>query len=659
MDPHTLEILQFDRVLALIAMRTATALGKDAVRSIAPSTDLAAIARRLNLTTEMTEALSARLDPPLGGLRDIRSPVRRAAVGAVLDPAEIVDVVATLRAIAELRRWLDRIADQFPRLGGLKEGLGEFSAIAAEIDRCLDRKGAVVDSASKRLAEIRRESATIEAKIRDQLRALIRSPEIRRCLRYAGYTMVEHHYVLPVAKDFRGMIEGSVQRTSAANETVYIEPKAVAERSAQLALSRAREAREVRRILRLLSANIGRAADSLLPTLENLAELDLIAAQARYALDFAMTAPDLQDASAVALRKARHPLLEALFRGETAAQPQRSVVPIDIPLGSPHRMMIVTGPNTGGKTAALKTAALLAAMAQAGLHIPAQAGSRLPIFDKIMADIGDEQALEQSLSTFSAHMRRINEILAAATERSLVVLDELGAGTDPAEGAALARAILDELDSIGCLTLVTTHLGDLKTYAASNDRAVNAAVAFDLETLAPKFELKLGDSGQSNALAIARRLRVAEHIVARAEGYLARSPDDSAVGRAVEAKLRLEAEAARTEADRARADAGEAREALAQAMNDLTALAQASVRLDEARARLKPGDRVVVERLGRDRPGRLVRINQAKRTAVVAIARVQWDVGLDELIPLPPQSSESIAALDRASAVARREQHLD
>jgi DNA mismatch repair protein MutS2 len=286
-------------------------------------------------------------------------------------------------------------------------------------------------------------------------------------------------------------------------------------------------------------------------------------------------------------------------------------------------MLVVTGPNTGGKTVALKTVGLLAVMAQAGLHIPAHQGSQLPIFDDVLADIGDEQSLEQSLSTFSSHIRRVSSIFGRATENSLILMDEMGAGTDPAEGAALGRAILDEIDSIGSLAIVTTHIGDLKTYAFTNPRAENAAVEFDLETLRPRYRLHIGDIGQSNALQIARRLNLPEHLVARASKYLVEGQGKHLPEMEIIQKLRKDAEDAHQSALAAQAEADRSREALNQRLGDLQKQAEND----------KPGDRVVVARFGYDRPGRIVKIDARKKTATVSIGMMKWDVAIDELIP--------------------------
>ena len=318
MDTHTLELLEFDKIRALVAARAACSLGKGCARRMEPSGEPGEIRNRQALTTEMTEALSSGLTPPFGGLHDIRPQVRRAQIGAMLDAEELAQAVETLRAIGNLDGWLGRIGDGFPRLGGLKLQIGEFSGVARAIEGCLDSRGRVLDTASRKLSALRRDIAQVEERIQETLRRMLRSPELKRILRYPNFTMVGHHYVLPIAKEHRGEIQGSVHRTSASNETVFIEPQAIAEQSAQLSYLRAREAKEIRRILRWLSAQLGQEAESLLGSLETLAELDLIFARGRYSLDYRMSPPDFNQEGKLALRGARHPLLEALFRNEPA-----------------------------------------------------------------------------------------------------------------------------------------------------------------------------------------------------------------------------------------------------------------------------------------------------------------------------------------------------
>ncbi len=316
MDTHTLELLEFDKVRALIAARAACSLGRTAAQKIEPSVDPGEIHQRQSLTTEMVEALRAGLRPSFGGLHDIRQLVRKTQVGGILEAEELAETGETLRAIGDLDRWLARVGDQFPRLGGLRQGVGEFSGLVTAIEGCLDSRGTVLDTASRRLSAIRREIGQVEERIQETLRQMLRSPDIRRILRFGNFTMVGHHYVLPVSKDHRGEIQGSVLRTSASNETVYIEPTAIGERSAQLSFLRAREAKEVRRILRWLSAQVGLVSESLLGTLETMAEIDRIHAQARLSVDYRMTAPRFNQEGRLVLRAARHPLLEALFQGD-------------------------------------------------------------------------------------------------------------------------------------------------------------------------------------------------------------------------------------------------------------------------------------------------------------------------------------------------------
>jgi DNA mismatch repair protein MutS2 len=699
MDTHTLELLEFDKVRALVAAQAACSLGKEAALRMEPSLDLGEIRDRQLQTTEMADALTSGLTPPFGGLHDIRPIVRRAQVGGLLDAEELSGVVESLKAIANLAQWLDKIGDEFPRLGGMRREVGQFDGVANAIESCIDERGKILDTASRRLSALRREIGQVEERIKETLTRMLRSNEIKRILRYPNFTMVGHHYVLPIAKEHRGEIQGSVHRTSASNETVYVEPQAIAEQSAQLSFLRSKEAKEIRRILRWLSAQVGQVAETLLGSLETLAELDLVYARGRYSIDYRLSPPDFNQEGKLHLRGARHPLLEALFRAEkqrithpvgsaprtagdrtgqsnpgveetvrtadptqeehqsTSVPPlaePRTVVPIDVHLGFQFRMLVVTGPNTGGKTVALKTVGLLAIMAQAGLHIPANQGSQLPIFDDVLADIGDEQSLEQSLSTFSSHIRRVSSIFTRATEKSLILMDEMGAGTDPAEGAALGRAILDEVDSVGSLAIVTTHIGDLKTYAFTNPRAENAAVEFDLETLRPRYRLHIGDIGQSNALQIARRLDLPEHLIARASKYLQEGQGGHLPELAIVQKLRKDAEDARQAALAAQAEADRSREALNQRLGDLQRQAENDVRMVEARARLQPGDRVVVPRFGYDRPGRVVKLDPRKKTATVSIGMMKWDVAIDELIPQMIRQPEMPASKDKPNLVATK-----
>ena len=301
MDTHTLELLEFDKIRTLVAARAACSLGKERALAMEPSSDPSEIHQRQAMTNEMTEALVSGLSPPFGGLHDIRRQVRRAQIDATLTAEELAAVVETLRAIENLSRWLARM-DEFPRLAALKQGIGEFLGVVNAIESCIDSRGAVIDTASRKLSTIRGEIGKVDERIQETLRRMLRSPELKRILRYPNYTMVGHHYVLPIAREHRGEIQGSVHRTSASNETVFIEPQAIAEQSAQLSFLRVRESKEVKRILRWLSAQVGHVADSLLGSLETLGDLDLICARGRYCLDYRMSPPDMNTSGQVAVR---------------------------------------------------------------------------------------------------------------------------------------------------------------------------------------------------------------------------------------------------------------------------------------------------------------------------------------------------------------------
>jgi DNA mismatch repair protein MutS2 len=502
--------------------------------------------------------------------------------------------------------------------------------------------------ASPELARVRQQMAEVDERVQNQIKRLLRDPELRRILRYPNATVSGDHYVLPVAVNHRHKLQGVVHRTSSTGETAFIEPAGIASLSAERAVLKGEEEREIRRILRRLSGEVLRASRPLGKALEVMARLDFITAKARFSRDYAMSAPDIDSEGRLWLRMARHPLLEHLFRterrsGDTAGEPDsggsrpplrgsaREVVPIDVRLGHSFNLLVITGPNTGGKTVTLKTTGLLCLMAQAGMHIPSADGSTVPVFQQVLADIGDEQSLEQSLSTFSSHISRIAGILRAADTHSLVLLDELGAGTDPTEGAALGRAILDQLDHIGCRAMVTTHLGDLKTYAFSNDRAENAAVEFDVETLRPTYRLLIGQFGMSNALKIARRLKLPRDLLRRAHRYVRRR-QRRAPEMARLQQLREETEKAREEALLAQQEAESQREEYRQKMALMQREQEEQAALREARARLKVGDAVHVQRF--DKPGRIVRVDHKRNLAVVSVGLGQWEVPLDEVFPV-------------------------
>jgi DNA mismatch repair protein MutS2 len=663
MDAHTLELLEFNKVRELLAGHAASSLGKELCRQAEPSTDPDAIRAELALVTEMVEALSMGQAPPFGGLHDVRLLARRAAIGSMLTAEQLLQVADTLTCTGNMYRYRMRLSERCQRVIELLTPVEDLGLVAKTITGCIDGRGHVLDMASPELARVRQQLADVDERVQQQIKRLLRDPELRKILRYPNATVSGDHYVLPVAVNHRHKVPGVVHRTSSTGETVFVEPANVANLSAERTVLKGEEDREIRRILRRLSADVGKVSRPLGVAIETMARLDFITARARFSRDYDMAPPDINTEGRLWLRGARHPLLEHLFRqgsgvrsqesggrsqeSEVRGQeptagssltpdscpltPERGVVPIDVRLGHGFNLLIITGPNTGGKTVTLKTTGLLCLMAQSGMHIPAGQGSLVPVFHQILADIGDEQSLEQSLSTFSSHVSRIAGILRTAGERSLVLLDELGAGTDPTEGAALGRAILDQLDRLGCRAMVTTHLGDLKTYAFHNDRAENAAVEFDVETLRPTYRLHIGQFGMSNALKIARRLKLPRDLLRRAHHYLRRR-QRRAPEMAKLQQMRAEAEKAREEALVAQHEAERQREEYRQQLLMAQREAEEAAALREARGRLRPNDPVRVPRF--DKPGRVVRVDHKRNLAVVSVGLGQWEVPLDEVFPL-------------------------
>ncbi len=639
-DAHTLALLEFDKVRELLAGHAASSLGKELARGLEPMADADRIGTELALVTEMTEALGEGQSPPFGGLHDVRLLARRAAIGSMLTAEQLLEVADTLACTGNVYRYRQHLSPRFGRLIEMLASLEDLGQVGKAITGCIDSRGHVLDMASRELANVRQKLADVDERVQNVIKRLLRDPELRKILRYPNATVSGDHYVLPVAVNHRHKLQGVVHRTSSTGETLFVEPAGVANLSAERAVLKGEEDREVRRILRRLSGDVAKVSKPLGHAIELMARLDLVTAKARFSREYRMFAPDVNTEGRLWLREARHPLLEHLFRGTEysvlstqpsvpAAEP-RTVVPIDIRLGHGFNLLIITGPNTGGKTVTLKTAGLLCLMAQSGMHVPAGEGSSVPVFTQILADIGDEQSLEQSLSTFSSHISRISHILRTADDRSLVLLDELGAGTDPTEGAALGRAILDELDRIGCRAMVTTHLGDLKTYAFHNERAENGAVEFDAATLRPTYRLLTGQFGMSNALKIARRLKLPRDLLKRAHRYLKRRQKRAPEMVRLQ-QLREETEKARAEALAAAHEATREREEYERKQDELRRQAEAEAALRDWRARLQPGERVHVQRFGS--VGRVVRVDHKRAVTVVSVGLGQWEVPLDEVTP--------------------------
>ena len=555
MNRKHLSTLEFPKVLERLAKYANFSAGEQLARALTPTSDLEEIRWRLDTTSEARALLDAKPETTLGGAHDVRPLAVAAQRGAVLPPPELLDVRDTLISARVLHRILSRLRGQFPNLAQIASRIQLCPEIVNEINRCLDEQGTVRDDASPELARIRRESRSAHARIQEKLQRIIQSPRNALFLQESLITRREGRYVIPLKADFKGRIRGVVHDVSASGATVFLEPLSVVELNNAWRELQIEEEQEVNRILAKLSGHVAEQEPAIHQTVEALAELDLAFAKAQYAEAIEAHAPALVpdqrsgqgrlDAT-LRLIGARHPLLDP-----------HTVVPIDVVLDEETQVLVITGPNTGGKTVSLKTVGLLTVMAQAGLHLPAESGSAISPFDNVYADIGDEQSIEQSLSTFSAHLTNITSFLDQADDHSLVLLDELGAGTDPAEGAALARALLDHFRRRGAMTFVATHYPELKSYAQLTPGVHNASVEFDPETLSPTFKLTIGLPGRSNAFAIAQRLGLQRDIVEAARQMV--SPDELRTEdmlsdihrlRIQAAQERDEAHAARTEAEK-------------------------------------------------------------------------------------------------------------
>ncbi|MBM4464286.1 MAG: endonuclease MutS2, partial [Chloroflexi bacterium] len=519
MNPKYQQILELPKIWERLAEHTSFSAGRELALSLQPSSDFDEVTRRQGETSEARALLDVKADVSLGGARDVRPLVDRAEHGAVLMPSELLDVHSTLVSGRTLRRAITRLRNQFPLLASTAERIEECPGVVAEIARCINDRAEVVDGASQNLARIRRELREAHQRLMARLERIVSSASNAAFLQESFVTQRSGRYVIPLKADFKGRIPGIVHDQSASGATLFIEPLSTVELNNSLRELQLEEEREVQRILAGLSNLVAEEGEYIRRTVEALAELDLAFAKARYAEEIEGVEPQLvtfrkmgdrlHPGSSIQLIKARHPLIDPA-----------KVVPIDVHLDDEYFIVVITGPNTGGKTVSLKTVGLLSLMAQCGLAIPADEGSILSVFSNIYADIGDEQSIEQSLSTFSAHITNVISILGQADEHSLVLLDDLGAGTDPAEGSAIARALLSHLLRRRITAFISTHYPELKVYAHTTPGVENACVEFDLETLSPTYELSIGLPGRSNAFAIAHRLGLSPQIVSEAESMI-------------------------------------------------------------------------------------------------------------------------------------------
>ena len=527
MNQHALDVLEYDKIRELLVGYAASGLGIRLAQEIQPLTDLHRIERLIAETTELKRLLSPDRYLPLGGLHDLSPILEKLDKGAeILIIEEIMHVKETLRAFRIVKEFLADAKGDYPYLRQLTGEIRLYPEIDAKIENTLNENGAVKNSASPELRSIRKTIQAVKGRIQGKLQSTLRSKSVSPYLQDPIIRERKGRPVIAVKERDASRVPGAVRDRSDRGNTVFIEPEAVRELGNELQAAIDAEGAEIVRLLSEITAKIAAVTAPMGETLKILAHLDLTYAKVRFSRDYEMNPPTLNGNGWLNLKVARHPLLLTLQREEDSDIEE--VVPIDFRLGGDFNTLIITGPNTGGKTITLKTVGLLTLMAQSGMHIPAREGSELAVFSRITADIGDEQSIEQSLSTFSSHLRNIAEILSSADENSLVLLDELGGGTDPAEGAALGKSILEYLHTRNARTVVSTHISPLKNLGYTVPGIENASVEFDIATLRPTHKLLIGTPGSSNALVIAQRLGLPDEVITNAENSSAGQDDGAA-----------------------------------------------------------------------------------------------------------------------------------
>ena len=566
-----IKTLEFDKIRQMLSDVAPTEGSKAMAAELMPSESIAEV-RTLLAETDAAKAMqSLKGMPPFYGIADVTYSLERADKGAVLSTRELLDICSVLRAARGLREYANLSHSEETALTEYFTRLTPNKYLEEKISRCIQSEDMISDAASEKLADIRRHIRIENSRVRDILQKYITSPEYSKHLQDQIVTMRDGRYVIPVRAESKNEIKGLVHDTSASGATLFIEPLSVVEANNNLRVLETKERDEIERILSELSAEASAASGGILTNYENITLLAFIFAKSQLSLKMEASAPRISDKYELEIFEGRHPLLKT-----------EKVVPINVSLGKKFDTLIITGPNTGGKTVALKTIGLFALMAGAGLHIPASENSTMCVFSDVLADIGDEQSIEQSLSTFSAHMVNIVDILSRINGRTLVLLDELGAGTDPVEGAALAVSILEAVRESGALCAATTHYAELKSYAISTKGVCNASCEFDVETLRPTYRLIIGTPGRSNAFAISEKLGISKDIIQRAQRYV--SGEDKRFENVIEQleKTRIEAEKAKSEAEKLLAEAKKERLDTEQLTDSLRK--QAEKELEKARA---------------------------------------------------------------------------
>ena len=516
MNPKALKTLEYNKIIDKLTEFAGSALAKEMCRNLQPSTDLYEIQALQKETSDALSRIYQKGAVSFRGVRDIRGSIKRLEIGAIIGINELLSICSLLDVCSKVKAYSrnDRDPDFEDSLEAMFQALQPLTPVSSEIRRCIASEEELNDDASPALFKIRRSMRQINDKVHAQLQTMVNG-SVRTYLQDAVVTMRNGRYCIPVKAEHRGQIPGMIHDQSSTGSTLFVEPMAVIKLNNDLRELELKEEKEIEMILATLSARCGEETEALRDDLDLLTKLDFIFARAQLSRSMNGTQPDFNEEGRILIKKGRHPLLD-----------KKKVVPIDIQLGKDFELLIITGPNTGGKTVSLKTVGLFTLMGQAGLHIPAFDHSELSVFHEVFADIGDEQSIEQSLSTFSAHMTNTVSILKEADDRSLVLFDELGAGTDPTEGAALAIAILSNLHRRGSRVMATTHYSELKVFALSTPGVENGCCEFDVETLRPTYRLLIGVPGKSNAFAISQKLGLSQDIIEEAKTHLTKQDED-------------------------------------------------------------------------------------------------------------------------------------
>ena len=511
MKETSLKVLEYNKIIKLLTAKAGSSLGKEKIINLLPSSNYKIIEESLNETAEALLITTVSDNIPLGGIRDLKIILKKANIGAMLEANEFLNIAGTLSAAKKIKKFFKELDLEATLLKTWAAKIEVLTQLEQQIENSIDEHGNLLDSASVELGKLRREIRTSQLKIKEKLDAILRSSEYQKYFQDSLVTLRGDRYVIPIKQEYRQFFPGIVHDQSSSGATLFIEPISIIDLNNTVKELMANEKHEIERILKALAVQVLKYEQQIRLDMEILGHFDFVFAKAKFALEFQASRPEINNDGLVELKQARHPLI-----------PPEKVVPIDILLGKDFSTLLITGPNTGGKTVTLKTLGLFVLMAQAGLFIPAQAGSKLPVYNNVFADIGDEQSIEQSLSTFSSHMTKLIRILDVIKAGDLFLVDEIGSGTDPQEGAALAMAILDVVQEAGIATVATTHYSELKSYAYNRCGVENASVEFDINSLRPTYKLLIGIPGSSNAFSISTKLGLSTKIIDKANEFLSK-----------------------------------------------------------------------------------------------------------------------------------------